>query len=91
MSKDKPNSFGEMKSKTRKVITVEAWRKTIVRRHAPTIYARCGQCGIETRMFSPEEYARLENTTTRIVYQRIENGDCHFIETKEGELLVCGG
>lgn len=80
-----------MKSKTTKVITVETWRKTIIRQRASPIFARCEQCGIETEMFSPEEFARRQNTTARIVYRRIENGDCHFIETEDGALLICGG
>lgn len=80
-----------MKSKTTKVITVETWRKTIIRQPAPPIFARCEQCGIETEMFSPEEFARRQNTTARVVYRRIENGDCHFIETEDGALLICGG
>jgi hypothetical protein len=80
-----------MKSKTTKVITVETWRKTIIRQPAPPFFARCEQCKMETEMFSPEEYARRQNTTARLVYRRIENGDCHFIETQDGAVLICGG
>jgi phosphosulfolactate phosphohydrolase-like enzyme len=79
-----------MKSKTTKVIMVETWRKTIIRQPAPPIFARCEQCGIETEMFSPEEFARRQKTTARLVYRRIESGDCHFVETEDGALLVCG-
>ena len=79
-----------MKNKTTKVITIETWRKTTVRKHAPTIFARCDVCGIDTQMFAPEEFARLQDTTERIIYRRIENGDFHFTETENGALLVCG-
>jgi hypothetical protein len=90
MSKEETKAADNMKSKTTKVITVETWRKTIIRQPAQPIFARCAGCGIETEMFSPEEFARRRNTTPRIVYRRIENGDCHFIETADGALLVCG-
>lgn len=80
-----------MKSKKRKIITVEAWRKTVVRKNAPAIFIWCDECGIETQRFTPEEFARLGKTTARIVYQKIESGDCHFIETQDGEPLICGG
>ncbi|HEX8248869.1 MAG TPA: hypothetical protein VF599_11895 [Pyrinomonadaceae bacterium] len=92
MSKAETKAIAEnMKSKTTKMITVETWRKTIIHQPAPPIFVRCKQCGIETRMLSPEEFARRQNTTARVVYRRIENGDCHFIETEDGALLVCGG
>lgn len=80
-----------MKSKTTKVITVETWRKTVIRQVSPSLFARCERCGIETEMLSPEEFARRQNTTARVVYRRIENGDCHYVETVDGALLVCGG
>jgi len=81
----------DMKNKKTKTITIQTWRKTIIRQKPAAIFARCERCGIETQMFSPEEYARLAGTTARVVYRRIESGDCHFIETAGGALLVCGG
>ena len=81
--------MSDMKSKTRKVITVEIWRKTVIRQNAPAIFAWCEQCGIETLMFAPEEFARSRGTTARVVYRQIESGDFHFIETQTGTLLIC--
>jgi hypothetical protein len=80
-----------MKNKRTRTITIQTWRKTIIRQKPAAIFARCERCGIETQMFSPEEYARLTDTTARDVYRRIEGGECHFIETAGGALLVCGG
>lgn len=92
MSKAETKAVADnMKSKTTKVITVETWRKTIIRQSASPVFAPCERCESETEMFSPEEYAHRQNTTARVVYRRIENGDCHFIETEDGAVLVCGG
>ena len=40
-------------------------------------------------MVTPEDAARLWNSPTRSIYQKIENGELHFTEAAGGELLVC--
>jgi hypothetical protein len=79
-----------MKNKRTKVITIQTWRKTIIRREPAAIFIYCERCGGEKQMFSPDEFARLQGTTARVVYRQIESGECHFIETADGALLVCG-
>jgi len=41
-------------------------------------------------MYLPEHAAVVGQTTTREIYRRVESGDLHFVETREGELLICG-
>ncbi|MBC7901067.1 MAG: hypothetical protein H7070_13570 [Saprospiraceae bacterium] len=79
-----------MKSKTTKTITVETWRKIALNKKQLSASAWCGPCGIETRMYTPDDFAALNGTTVRSVYKQIENGTHHFMETENGSLLLCG-
>jgi hypothetical protein len=40
-------------------------------------------------MLLPEHAAVLSNTTPREIYRRVENGEVHFVETREGDLFIC--
>jgi hypothetical protein len=40
-------------------------------------------------MAPPEAAAALLGITTREVYQRVEKGTVHFMETEGRELLIC--
>ena len=51
--------------------------------------ALCEHCGREVEMFTPGQAALISGLSSREVYQRVESGDVHFVETVEGLLLVC--
>lgn len=41
-------------------------------------------------MYLPEHAAAVSRTTPRDIYRRVESGELHFVETRDGELLICG-
>jgi hypothetical protein len=44
----------------------------------------------EARMIAAEEAAIIGRISRRVIYRWIDIGALHFIETPEGEVLVCG-
>jgi len=50
----------------------------------------CGICGEDVKMISAEKAATICHCSRRKIYRWIEEGDLHFIETPDGEALVCG-
>ena len=50
----------------------------------------CRICGEDVKMISAEKAATICHCSRRKIYRWIEEGDLHFFETPEGELLVCG-
>jgi hypothetical protein len=81
-------------TKTKTEITIET-------RHLVTLPSRghrtacsrpiwCNICSATVGMYLPEHAAVVGQTTTREIYRRVESGDLHFVETREGELLICG-
>ena len=51
--------------------------------------AACPKCLAETRMISPQEASALTGLSLREIYQRVEAGSLHFIETQQGQLYIC--
>lgn len=49
----------------------------------------CGECAGGVRFVTIDEAAILYGTTSRHIFQLIENDDVHSDETDEGLLLVC--
>jgi hypothetical protein len=80
-----------MKSKTIRVITVETLKQTTVRNRSDEVFMHCDICEKETRILTPENFARLRGMTARDVYRQIETGDHHYLETENRELLICSG
>ncbi|HET9532144.1 MAG TPA: hypothetical protein VFQ92_17420 [Blastocatellia bacterium] len=70
-------------------ITVERSRVIRVSRPHIQIMARCPKCLAETRMISPQEASALTGLSLREIYQRVEAGSLHFIETQQGQLYIC--
>jgi hypothetical protein len=50
----------------------------------------CPDCGEEVRMILAEKAATVCQCSRRRIYRWIEDGSLHFVETPEGEALVCG-
>lgn len=49
----------------------------------------CADCRREVRWLIPEEAIVLAKTNLREIFQLIETGKIHFLESTEGFLLVC--
>lgn len=59
------------------------------RRRRKILFAWCEECGGKARMSIPEDAGNITGLATRKIYQKIESGQVHFIESATGELLVC--
>lgn len=51
------------------------------------IFGECAKCG--TQMLSVDAAANIARVNSRTIFRRLEAGELHFEETKEGSLLVC--
>jgi hypothetical protein len=52
--------------------------------------AECLICGEEVKMIAAEIAATVCHCSRRKIYRWIEDGDLHFFEMPDGEVLVCG-
>lgn len=75
--------------KEKTVITVETFRRTVVRFPRREIFAFCEGCRREVLMLAPDEARRFRQTTTREIFRLIEADKLHFLETESGALLIC--
>lgn len=50
----------------------------------------CLICREEVRMIPAEKAATICQCSRRNIYRWIENGDLHFVEKVDGEVLICG-
>jgi len=70
------------------VVDVLATRKiNEVDKDLPTA---CPICGEEVSMIVAEKAATVCQCSRRKIYRWIEEGDLHFFEGPDGEVLVCG-
>lgn len=78
-----------MRVKRIKTVTMQTRQVTTVRwrSHRPVVL--CKQCAGEAHMVTPGEAAVLAQTTARHIFRRVEAGEVHFLETADGELLIC--
>ena len=70
-------------------ITAEVQRTLIIKESNAALPAWCSQCNQQVRMISPTAAAALAGTSVREIFQRVEAGDLHFIETPEGQIRIC--
>ena len=75
------------RTKTKTEITMETRQRITIRRSQPEAW--CERCGATVGMLLPEDAAVLSNTTAREIYRRVEKGEVHFVETREGGLFIC--
>jgi hypothetical protein len=68
-------------------IVVETERRYVVRQQAHTEPVICSSCN--EVMLSAEQAAVVFDLSTRTVYQLVEKGTTHFVETETGALFVC--
>jgi hypothetical protein len=69
-------------------ITIETARVIVISKPKRMI-AWCNQCNKEVDWVTVDEAARLAGTSSRQVFQMVEDGELHSIETDEGILVVC--
>ena len=49
----------------------------------------CDRCQSPTQMLTPDLAATISGITLRTLFQWIESGQIHFVETPEGRVFVC--
>lgn len=77
-----------MRRRKRMEITVEI-RQIVLRRRTNPAPAWCLECSSPVQSITPEEAAALVGVNTRTIYQWVEAGQLHFIETAEPSPLIC--
>jgi len=70
-------------------ITIEKSEFIVVHRTHRSASAWCVECGKHVRLINPEDAAIATGLNVREVYRRIEAGEVHFVETRDGAPLVC--
>lgn len=78
-----------MTLKQKTIARIETHNVTVVRTARKPVNLRCEACGTTTAMVTPERAAEMLKTNPRVIYQRIETGEVHFVETGGGEVLIC--
>ena len=63
-------------------------RKLAIPSHTATLC--CAICGDAARMIAAERAATLCQSSRRLIYRWIEDGELHFDELADGAVLVCG-
>jgi hydrogenase maturation factor HypF (carbamoyltransferase family) len=69
-------------------LTVER-REFFVARKPQPIDWWCEGCGTHAAFVTSEEAAQSSGVSLRQLFQRIEQGEIHSIETNDGLLLIC--
>ena len=49
----------------------------------------CNGCQTATQLLSPDLAATISGLTLRTLFRWIESGHIHFVETPEGQVLIC--
>ena len=78
-----------MRKRKRTEIVVERDQILFIRRLDNRIAQWCAQCSDPAQMVSVDEAAAIVGLTARAMYQKVEMGQVHFTETRDGLLLVC--
>ena len=53
------------------------------------VLAECRQCNRRVRMVALNEAAMIARLSAREVYRRLESGQLHFVEDRDGLLFIC--
>lgn len=77
----------EIKRKTE--ITIATRKRFIVQTPETEEQFFCSQCAERYPLITAEQAAVFFKVSRRAVYQLVENGTAHFVETDAGVLLVC--
>ena len=72
------------------VTTVETLGASKILHSYNEVPTACLICGEEVKMIAAEKAATVCQCSRRKIYRWIEEGDLHFFEMPDGEVLVCG-
>lgn len=75
--------------KRRTEITIEKQRLLLISGRRVSATGWCDPCGAQVDLVTAETAAALSGVSTRAIYRRVESGELHFTEVREGLLLVC--
>ena len=78
-----------MKTSSKTEIIVETHRILTIKGGNHYQLGWCEACGGRVRMTTADEAAMLASVSTRVIYQRIEARELHFVETSGGTVLIC--
>jgi predicted site-specific integrase-resolvase len=78
-----------MRREKRIEIDLMTERSLIIRSGRHSIQTTCQGCGREVRMITPDQAAMLADVRTRTIFQWVEVGKVHFVETPDGKVLIC--
>ena len=70
-------------------ITILTERTLTVAVSGKQIFGECAECRGGTQMLSVDAAAKIARVNSLAIFRRLEAGDLHFEETKEGSLRVC--
>ena len=71
------------------IVSVEKERVVEIRGLRRSRESGCEQCGVETRLLTPDEAALIAGVSPSLVCDWVETGRVHFTKTSDGLLLVC--
>ncbi|MFN0123756.1 MAG: hypothetical protein ACKV2V_24915 [Blastocatellia bacterium] len=75
--------------KRRIEITTMTEHSVTVRPVSVRAFRWCAACAGEVNMVTPDQAATIARVFMRTIFQWVENGRLHFVETADGKLLVC--
>ena len=79
----------ELDSPVRTEITIETHEVMVIRRRGNFPKSNCAECGEQATMLTLDEATTVFGISTRKLFQFVEEGKLHFMETIKGTLLVC--
>ena len=71
------------------IVTFESRERMTIRKNSPSLVRWCDRCGQEALMVTPNEAAAIGRSDARAIFRGVEAGTIHFVESENGELLVC--
>jgi hypothetical protein len=71
------------------VITIETHSLTVLQMRDRASRHWCAACGAETLMATAMQAARAFSITQRTIFRLVENNRIHFVETPEGQMMIC--
>jgi excisionase family DNA binding protein len=51
----------------------------------------CPDCRRRVSMITPEQAAQIGGVSSRTIYRWVEERNLHFVEARDGPLLICEG
>lgn len=76
--------------KNRKIkISILTCERTVVTFRQESLTTYCEICGCDRKFIKPESAEQEFDLTMREIFQLVENGALHILETPDGQTFVC--